>query len=429
MTDSSGMWSFSGLFGIITVTPVSEHFSFEPASITFDHGGRGFEFTATTTAFDGEVGSESAPYEIATAEQLDKVRFFLDKHFILVNDLDLDGWNWNPIGVYRGKFTGSFDGGGHTIKNLTSEIADLQATPHVGLFGYIDNAVVKNLHLENVDIPDGSFVGALIGTADNSVVENCTVTGTVSGESWIGGLVGSANASVVRFCSAEVQVRGVRRAGGLIGYGQYLQIERCHAQGTVDARDYAGGLLGYLEYGEVEYCYADVETTSSINVGGLIGRLEESTVMKCYAAGYVIRTYSSHGLRGGGGLVGYAVDSIIMDCFAKGAVNGADGVGGLVGRLSQSSRAAIIMRTYAVGRVSGSSDTGGLVGYIGFGSPEITDSFYDRYTTNQSDTGKGIPMTTAEMMDGDIYYYWDLAWEIPDGESYPYLKTLPNPYQ
>jgi len=87
------------------------------------------------------------------------------------------------------------------------------------------------------------------------------------------------------------------------------------------------------------------------------------------------------------------------------------------------------MRTYAVGRVSGSSDTGGLVGYIGFGSPEITDSFYDRYTTNQSDTGKGIPMTTAEMMDGDIYYYWDLAWEIPDGESYPYLKTLPNPYQ
>ncbi|NLL88763.1 MAG: hypothetical protein GX228_07535 [Firmicutes bacterium] len=447
-TGPGGTWSIQRLEGKVVVRPVSDSYRFDPEYVEVTGNTGSVNFTAINTDFDGGTGSAASPFRIATAKQLNNVRNYLNKHFVLVADIDLskfsDGSGWAPIGGDSDRFSGTFDGGGYTISNL--KITDPEAN-YLGLFGYLYRASVSGLNLENVDISGNNYVGALAGSAGESVIEECTVSGTISGNDSVGGLVGSISYSEVVNCAASaVNVQGNQRVGGLVGSSMFdSYIYRCSAVGTVNGSMWVGGIAGNSQGGTFEYCCADVDITfSNVYGGGIAGYALNGTISACYAVGSVTGTDQFQ--NDAGGLVGWNHDNDITNCFATGAVTGGSNVGGLVGRHTGWEREPYIRDCYAVGEVTtlaSSTKVGGLVGELSGSS--VINSYYDSETTGQSDTGKGAPRTTEQMMQKTTFKYvrfdpqqgmeveirWDFdtVWDIDEGSSYPFLRELPNPYQ
>ncbi|MDD4495186.1 MAG: InlB B-repeat-containing protein, partial [Eubacteriales bacterium] len=234
--------------------------------------------------FAGGSGTPEDPYRIATAEQLNNVRYNLDKSFVLAADITLSTTeNWNPIGIYTGyasdkKFTGTFDGNWHTIRNLT---INSSSSGGYGLFGGLDGgAKVRNLHLEAVDIDItntsvSSWAGGLAAHADGgSAIENCYVEGSVSGKT-VGGLVGAVAGATVSQCRAEVTVTSDSNVGvgGLVGSLSDLEghIMNSFAVGSVEGYN-AGGLVGIVsKNASVKYSYSTGAVSGSNVGGGLVG--------------------------------------------------------------------------------------------------------------------------------------------------------------
>ncbi len=229
-------------------------------------------------------GTVEDPYTIATPEQLSAVRggvpsyenWGLDKHYKLVADIDLSdyssGTGWTPIGDSNSPFTGSFDGNGFTILNLT--IND-STKDYVGLFGYVQgNTFLKNLNIENVSIIGKNDVGAFAGylSGDNEIViENCAVSGVINANENIGGVVGNAVKVTISYSSSSASLTGEICVGGLAGYISESLVEYCHASGTVTG---SNGNWG------------------SYDIGGLIGSSIYSTVKNSDAQGEVLGNYA-----------------------------------------------------------------------------------------------------------------------------------------
>ena len=195
----------------------------------------------------------------------------------------------------------------------------------------------------------------------------------------------------------------------------------------VTGSSYVGGLVGWNEEGTVSNSYATGSVEGSNEVGGLVGQNSSGTVSNSYATSAVTSTGGSVG-----GLVGYSFESTVSGSYATGSVTGGRLVGGLVGRSKGG-----ISNSYATGTVVGGSDVGGLVGSNSSGT--ITTSYYNRQNTEQSDTGKGDPKTTAELLVPTgymgIYETWDDGpdntagndddtdyWDFGTNEEYPVLK-------
>ena len=198
-----------------------------------------FVFHSQVAGFAGGTGQADDPYKIATAEQLISIGSnanLLDKHFVLVNDIDLDPnlpggqiFTWAIIapdiesgGSFDGTaFTGSFDGKGHKIKNLHIHAVTENNT---GLFGRVEKGgCIRNLGLEDVSITGSGFIGGLAGYS-NATINNCYVTGSISSGyhcGCVGGLLGYQDSkSVTMNCYAAGSVFGgdeSRSIGGLVG--------------------------------------------------------------------------------------------------------------------------------------------------------------------------------------------------------------------
>ncbi len=176
--------------------------------------------------FAGGTGTPVDPYQIATAAHLnyiDSNPSLMDKSFILVDDIDLTGVQFNIIGGFMVRpFEGVFDGQGHKITNFT---LDTYGRYYVGLFGYIKGAEIKNLGLEDVEVTaqDCNWVGGLAGHSDGySTISKCYVTGNVSGNRIVGGLIGeNAGGSVIN-CYSSCTISGNEKVGGLLGSGGYV---------------------------------------------------------------------------------------------------------------------------------------------------------------------------------------------------------------
>ena len=123
---------------------------------------------------------------IKTADDLQALKDNLSGKYILMNDIDLSGYNWTAIGTKTNPFSGELNGNGHVIKNLQVDDA---AGNGIGLFGVIDGANVSNVGLENADINVQNAVGILAGAAEASIITNCYSTGSVRGAGWVGGLI------------------------------------------------------------------------------------------------------------------------------------------------------------------------------------------------------------------------------------------------
>ena len=213
---------------------------------------------------------------IYTVADLDNIRNNVDAdgnivgNYILMNDLDLSGINWDPIGsswgVNNNYFCGTFDGNGHTIKNLTINRPDEDS---VGLFGAISSgAEIKNLGLVDVDVTGLDYVGGLVGfaMASDSQVSNCFVTGTVKGGNSVGGICGWAavHATISNSYVNSINVVGDSNAGGIVGSLAFMgAVSNCYASGTVTGNRNVGAIVGLSQTGTVENCFWLEDTSGS----------------------------------------------------------------------------------------------------------------------------------------------------------------------
>lgn len=217
-----------------------------------------------------------------------------DINITLTADIDLTGKDWTPIGTdYYNSYTGTFDGGGHTIKGLTVTTNDRYA----GLFGDLGEAgTVKNVVMEGVQITNNHESGYAGGVVGNSwgTIENCSVSGSVSGTMRVGGVVGNQWYGSITGCSSSATVKGMGDIGGVAGdTNAGATLTACYATGNVtleiDPKKNisGGGLVGFCGGKGVRACYATGNVTSTgsstgkVPIGGFLGE-NNTTVTACY---------------------------------------------------------------------------------------------------------------------------------------------------
>jgi hypothetical protein len=271
--------------------------------------------------YSGGTGEPNNPYQIATAQDLIDLGNEpndYDKHFIMTADIDLDpevtgipAFNTAVIASLRHQeFRGVFDGNGFKITNL--KIDGGFQNHYLGLFGQINEAIIKNLGLESTEISGDNCIGTLVGIVtgrNSSSILNCYSIGSVDGNDCI---------------------------GGLVGYNSYGEITNCYSTGSVDGNDYVGGLVGENYY-DICNCYATGSVNGDSDAGGLVGS------------------------NGGS----------ITSSYCTGSTSGNDYIGGMVGKNMYGS----ITSSYSTGKVSGNGNyVGGLLGINDRGSMAMTIS-------------------------------------------------------
>ena len=208
-----------------------------------------------------------------------------DINITLDTDIDLTGKDWTPIGTdYDNSYKGTFDGGGHTITGLTFTTNDENA----GLFGWLNRAgTVKNVVMEGVQITSNQIYGGSIGGVVGyswGTIENCSVSGSVSGTVYVGGVVGAQIGGSITGCSSSATVKGTVDVGGVAGQtNSSATLTACYATGNVTI---------------------EINPAKNIAGGSLVGMNAGSSLLACYATGNVTSTGSSTGKVHIGGFLG-----------------------------------------------------------------------------------------------------------------------------
>ncbi|WP_245706431.1 GLUG motif-containing protein, partial [Desulfuromusa kysingii] len=234
----------------------------------------------------GDTSGDGA-YTITNWTQLQNINTVVDQgyDFALSNDLGTatDGYTtqvkdgatlanggegWTPIGNFTTKFSGTFDGGDHTIDGLTiNRSSDYQA-----LFGYTYLATISNIGLTNINITGQDTVGGLVGRNASTLIINSYASGKVTGVSYVGGLVGYNSDSTISNSYVSGVVEG-SHSGGLVGVNISSTISNSYASGKVTGVRYVGGLVGYNSDSTISNSYASgVVTDGNQHVGGLVGQ-------------------------------------------------------------------------------------------------------------------------------------------------------------
>ena len=221
-----------------------------------------------------------------------------DINITLTADIDLTGKDWTPIGTdYDNSYKGTFDGGGHTITGLTFTTNDEFA----GLFGWLNRAgTVKNVVMEGVQITSNQIYGGSIGGVVGSgwgTIENCSVSGSVSGTVYVGGVVGVQIGGSITGCSSSATVKGTVDVGGVAGQtNSSATLTACYATGNV---------------------IIEINPKKNIAGGGLVGMNAGSSLLACYATGNVTSTGSSTGYVHIGGFLGNNYANVMTACYWK----------------------------------------------------------------------------------------------------------------
>lgn len=387
--------------------------------------------TGPAGAYGGGAGSTGDPYLIADEAQLLKLATTSgdwNKHFRQTDNLNLTGCTWSLIGTSTTVFTGSFDGGDHTITGLTFSTSGSRA----GMFGEVgDGGLLENIRLVDVSISssgDGR-IGALVGEVDPGSSGTATVRN-----------VSATNVTVVYTGADE-------RVGGLIGsmLRSGATLSNAFIAGTVEvtannaASERVGGLVGFVNFGTVRESFVTGDaaiTGVNSRIGGLVGELgTPGTIERSFVTAGVTVT----GARRTGGLVG-ASNATVVDSFSEAAVvqdplDSMRSVGGLIG-----DNGGTVNRSYAVGLVTGASGAGNRTGgLIGEGSGAVTASFWDTTETGLATSAGGagaVGLATPAMLlrstfdtaGWAIVQGWQAydpssgpTWGICEDETYPFL--------
>ena len=258
-------------------------------------------YNITLNKDKGYTDDGQGNYTVTSAEGLKNIaelvneEWKLDINIILTNNIDLTGIDWTPIGTsFSNSYTGTFNGGGHTITGLTVTGSDQYA----GLFGRIGSGgKVMNVKLEGVQIESDnemSAVGGVVGYSYGNI-ENCSVSGSVSSNSTAGGVVGAQLGGSITGCNTSATVKGVTYAGGIAGYTNGGgSLTGCYATGSISVENnttnaaWAGGVVGSNGSSTLTACYATGSVTSSgsgtIYAGGVTGTNDFGTLTACYHA-------------------------------------------------------------------------------------------------------------------------------------------------
>ena len=277
-------------------------FVYKMKNATVWQAGGEYTYTVSLAAAKdlGYTIESNGSYTVTSADGLMNIAKLMnggktDINITLDKDIDLTGKEWTPIGTgYSNKYTGTFDGGGHTIKGLTVTTND----QFVGLFGSIGYAgTVKNVMMEDVQITSNrssGFAGGVAGYSDGTI-ENCSVSGSVSGTVYVGGVVGAQIDGSITGCSSSATVKGTVDVGGVAGQtNSSATLTACYATGNVTieidpAKNIAGGsLVGMNAGSSLLACYATGNVTSTgsstgyVHIGGFLGDNYYTTVTACY---------------------------------------------------------------------------------------------------------------------------------------------------
>ncbi len=351
-------------------------------------------------------GTEKSPYEITNADQLKLISNETSAFYKLMNDIDLSGIKWEAL-CNNVPFTGTLDGNGFSISNMTVEKANQF---YVGLFAKMDGTVC-NLTMNKAKSTitgSGGVVGAIAGTSTNAKYINCSVIESIiDGYSSLGGLVGSASAT--QFSGIKVGQTKVGSAvttmgvGGIVGGTSSCNIEKCSVDATLMAKQYAGGISGNLYNSKV----SQVQTFGEIKgeeylagIGGSFGNQNPKVPIYCE----------------------------VTDCASYMNITGVKEIGGLaaVGY----GHGAILKTSLFAGKINftNSANTGTIGGLINNGGG-TTNCYYDAEKTNLSPRNTGeIGRITKSMLKKSNYLNWnfDSIWDIQEGKTYPYLKEFQN---
>ena len=325
-----------------------------------------FPFSAQAR-YEGGAGTESNPYLIHTAEQMNEIGASAgdwNKHFKLTADIDMSGYTgaaYNIIGTTTTEsFSGVFDGNDNEILNFSLTTTHELYT---GLFGVVSGEV-KNLGLVRPNVvAQGSRVGSLAGLLDQGNITGCYAgSARVSGNDDVGGLVG-------------------RNAG---------RIFRSYSTGNVSGDTFIGGLVGLLTDGTVNTSYSRADVSGNRNVGGLVGKTGDEI-------------------------------AAVTNSYATGSATGDVYVGGLVGQVERGAA----HRSYSAASVSGNQYVGGLTGHVRV-LGRVTNSLWDTEASGQPTSAGGIGKTTAEMRTISTFTdagwdFWQI-WTICEGMNYPTLQ-------
>lgn len=350
--------------------------------------------------------------EISTLAELQAVNNDLTGDYELVADIDASAtatWHGNgqyptetysgfmPLGVSGERFTGTFDGQGHTITGLYINRPTLSS---VGLFGYCNGATISYLHLTDFDVTGRYYVGAMCGhaTDETTTFSHCSAETPIadgvavqSQGGYCGGFVGTrgtyeychavceidsegdyvggfAGANVTATnCYAETEISNVAcdSVGGFAGaLFTDDNVTDSYSTGTVSGTgDQYGGFVGYTwSIDQVRRCYSTVNVTGHNETGGFVGCNNNAFNRECYAFGDVTGQTNTGGYCGKGRLSGRD----FTQCGAHGDVTGRTNTGGFVGYVYYITSSAIIEQCYAIGAVSAESTSydyiGGFVG-------------------------------------------------------------------
>ena len=220
-----------------------------------------------------------------------------DINITLDKNIDLTGKDWTPIGTsFDNSYKGTFDGGGHTITGLAVTTND----QFVGLFGYLNRAgTVKNVVMEGIQITSNHMFGCTGGVVGYSwgTIENCSVSGSISGTVYVGGVVGVQIGGSITGCSSSATVKGMVDVGGVAGQtNSSATLTACYATGNV---------------------IIEMDPKKNIAGGSLVGMNAGSSLLACYATGNVTSTGSSTGQVHIGGFLGNNYAPVMTACYWK----------------------------------------------------------------------------------------------------------------
>ena len=408
------------------------------------------------TGFDGGDGSPLNPYEISNWTHLHNVRNNLTENFILTSNLnsttsDYADYNsvpagWTPIGNLSDMFTGIFEGDGYIIEDLFINRSNEE---QIGLFGVMNNADIYNLRVLNANVTGGNNTGILAGDIIDTYIDNCYVSGDVSGANQTGGFAGYVSLfSYVYDSASNTDVTGTNNTGGFVGLvTSDAFIDLCIFEGNVTGKDNVGGFAGY-GYGSgwftmIIKCEANAVVIGETNVGGFVGiagsYLDASY---SYSSGTVSGDVSVGGYVGNASSLAWIVNAYTHSNVTRLTGSSDEGIGGFAGTVGD----FVITESYSTGSVhyEGVADPTdkGFAGVV-YGVNAISFSFWDNQTSGQtSSAGEGVDevegRNTTEMQLFTTFNDagWDIIeisdwqfdrddrfiWNIENETTYPFLS-------
>lgn len=380
-----------------------------------------FEFsipTLSVSEFQGS-GTEADPWQIKTLDDLillaqkvnndterlygyasnPSTRTFLGKYFKVMNDIDMSDYRFDPIGHnYNQRFAGTFDGGGYTLTGLDVSTG---STGYAGLFGRADTvSVIKNVTLKDAKVSSSYYYTAgIVGFSEGSI-DNCNVTGDISGYVSTAGIVGVG--TNVTNCTFEGTVSGTGGVAGGIAGQVYTNLHNCHASGTVaTSANYSGYTVGgvvatlYGASSNAENCYfngvVDGSQTSGLYVGGVVGQVYRGKVDRCFAMANIAGYDNTACV---GGVVGVLAGDL-SNSYASGYVRGVSSryVGGITGAV----------RSYVIAQSTGNDTVQSSVKNCYYaGRLDAEDYLYDTETEVRETLGTIVDGATPTVE--NIYF-------------------------